>query len=83
MPTILLVKGWRIFFYSNEGNEPMHVHARKGDAECKFWIYAERFEIEEDFANGLKPQLRREIRQIIFEHFEVICAAWTTYREGQ
>ena len=55
MPTILLVKGWRIFFYSNEGNEPMHVHARKGDAECKFWIYAERFEIEEDFANGLKP----------------------------
>ena len=85
MPTILLVKGWRIFFYSNEGNEPMHVHARKGDAECKFWIYAERFEIEEDFANVLKPQLRREIRQIIFEHFEEICAAWTTYtyREGQ
>jgi hypothetical protein len=36
MPTILLVRGWRLFFSSNEGNEPMHVHARKGGAECKF-----------------------------------------------
>jgi hypothetical protein len=62
VPTILLVKGWRVFFYSNEGNEPMHVHARKGDAECKFWIDAGRFEIEEAFEHGLTPQLRREIR---------------------
>ena len=32
MPTILYVQGWR--FHSYEGNEPMHVHAIKGDAEC-------------------------------------------------
>ena len=56
-----------VFFYSNEGNEPMHVHARKGGAECKFWIDAGRFEIEEAFANEMTPQLRREIRQVIFE----------------
>jgi hypothetical protein len=83
MPTILLVKGWRIFFYSNEGNEPMHIHARKGAAECKFRIDSARFEIEEDFMNGLTPQLRREIRQIVFEHFEEICAAWIAYKERQ
>ena len=83
MPTILLVKGWRVFFYSNEGNEPMHVHARKGGAECKFWIDSNRFQIEEDFASGLTPQLRREIRQVIFEHFDDICAAWNAREKGQ
>ncbi len=24
MPTILLLFGWRLFFYANEGNEPIH-----------------------------------------------------------
>ncbi len=33
MPTILLIMGWRLFFYANEGNEPIHVHCRKGDTE--------------------------------------------------
>jgi len=44
MPTILYVQGWRFHFYSNEGNEPIHVHAVKGDAECKYWLQPERFE---------------------------------------
>ncbi|MBV8847137.1 MAG: DUF4160 domain-containing protein [Bryobacterales bacterium] len=47
MPTVLYVKGWRFHFYSNEGNEPMHVHAIKGDAECKYWLYPDRFDIAE------------------------------------
>ena len=50
MPTILIVRGWRFFFYSNEGNEPMHVHARKGEAECKYWIRPEAFDIELDLS---------------------------------
>ena len=55
MPTILLVRGWRVFFYANEGHEPIHVHARKGDADCKFWILAERFEIEEPYSFRVTP----------------------------
>jgi len=67
MPTILY-HGWRFHFYSNEGNEPMHVHAIKGDAECKYWIHPDRFDITEDFEYNCTPRLRREVRQII-EHF--------------
>ena len=47
MPTILIVRGWRVFFYSNEGHEPVHVHARKGEAECKFWLLPESYDIDE------------------------------------
>jgi Domain of unknown function (DUF4160) len=31
MPTILVMLGWRLFFYANEGNEPLHVHCRNGE----------------------------------------------------
>lgn len=76
MPTVLHRKGWRVFFYSDEGNEPLHVHARKGDAECKFWLHQDLFEIEEVWSHGLTPRLRREIRQIIYDNFDAIAEEW-------
>jgi uncharacterized protein DUF4160 len=82
MPTILLVLGWRFYFYSNERNEPMHVHAVKGDAECKFWLHPDRFDIEEAFEFNLTPRLRREVRRVLFEHFEEICGAWRKHFKG-
>ncbi len=42
VPTILMVKGWRVFFYSNTGTEPMHVYVRKRDAEACHPSYGER-----------------------------------------
>lgn len=35
MPTILNIKGYRFFFYSNE-HLPIHIHLEKGDATAKF-----------------------------------------------
>jgi hypothetical protein len=82
MPTILYVQGWRFHFYSNERNEPMHVHAVKGDAECKYWLHPDRFDIVEDFEYNCTPRLRREVRQIVFEHFDQIVAAWRQHFGG-
>jgi Domain of unknown function (DUF4160) len=79
MPTVLFVQGWRFFFYSNQGNEPMHIHAIKGDAECRYCLYPELFDIAEEFEYNCSPRLRREVRQIIFEHFDEISAAWQEY----
>ena len=78
MATILTLWGWRLFFYSNEGNEPIHVHARKGDAECKFWFHPDIFDIEEVWAYNLTPRLKREIRQIIFQHYDIIVTEWNS-----
>ncbi len=76
MPTVLLVRGWRVFFYADEGQEPVHVHAKKGDAECKLWLHTELFDLEEAWAYGMTPRLTREIRQIVFDHFDDIVAEW-------
>ncbi|WP_110297644.1 DUF4160 domain-containing protein [Blastomonas natatoria] len=40
MPTVLRERGFRLFFYSDEGSplEPCHVHVTKGDGEAEFWL---------------------------------------------
>ncbi|WP_353744831.1 DUF4160 domain-containing protein [Hydrotalea sp. AMD] len=40
------------FFYSNKGNEPIHIHAEKGDMECKFWFWVDQVKIKEAFAHN-------------------------------
>ena len=81
MPTILMILGWRFFFYSNERNEPIHVHCRKGDAEAKYWLDVRNFEAIEALSFNMKPADNRTVRRIIFEHFDYIVAQWNELQE--
>ena len=76
MPTVLLIAGWRLYFWSNENSEPMHIHVEKGDMECKFWIDEVNFEITLALEFNLTPAARRDVKKIIFEHFDYIVAEW-------
>jgi hypothetical protein len=40
VPAIFRYKGYRFFFYSNEGvpREALHVHVRRENAVAKFWL---------------------------------------------
>lgn len=82
MPTVLLILGWRVYFFSNERNEPIHVHARKGDAECKYFLREDIYDIEEAWSYNLSPRLRIEIRKIIFDHFDLIVSEWHRHMGG-
>ena len=79
MPTILLILGWRLYFWANESNKPIHVHAEKGDMECKYWLDTENFEIKEALSYNLTPQAKREIKKIIYEHFDYIVIEWDKF----
>ncbi len=80
MPTVLIMLGWRLFFFSNEGNEPIHIHCRKGEMECKYWLDRKNFDIEEEFAYNLSPKDKRQVRKIIFDHFEHIEEQWDEFQ---
>ena len=58
MPTILRESGFRFFFYSNENNEPAHIHIEKGDATAKIWLQPIEVENNYGFSN-------REMNQIV------------------
>jgi hypothetical protein len=81
MPTILVILGWRLFFYSNEGQEPIHVHCKKGDKEAKYWLDVSIFDIQEAHALNLSPSDKREIRKIIFEHYDYVVEQWNLFQE--
>jgi len=62
VPTILVLLGWRLFFYANEGNELMHVHCRKGEREYKYWIDEDNFDIRESYSYNLSLSDKKQIK---------------------
>ena len=68
-----------MFFYANENNEPIHIHCRKGERECKYWLIRDLFDLDEAYAFGMSPRDKREIKKIIFEHFEYIEEQWDEF----
>ena len=81
MPTILYIRGWRLYFYANEGNEPPHIHARNGDIECKYWLRPDTFDIEEAYAYNINPAKRRRIRKIIFANFDYLVSEYENFQQ--
>lgn len=83
MPTVLMIFGWRFFFYSNEGNEPIHIHCQKGEAEGKYWLDTEAFEAVEARSYNMSPADKRMVRRIIFAHFDYIVQEWDRFQEAR
>ncbi len=81
MPSILQINGWRFFFYANENNEPPHIHVSKGDADCKYWLYPKKFDIKEAYSYNCSLSEKRQIRKIIFEHFDYIISEYNKFHK--
>jgi len=64
MPTVMKLGSFRFHFYSDEGNEPPHIHIETPDGECKFLLDPVRLSRNK----GVAPQSIRQIERIIFEH---------------
>ena len=76
MPTILRKDGFRFFFYSNENDEPAHIHVQKGDAEGKIWLVPNT---KIDYLHGYTNAEVKQIAIIVFEFSEHFKAEWNGY----
>jgi formylmethanofuran dehydrogenase subunit A len=83
MPTILLIDGWRFFFYANERNEPIHIHCRKAEKECKYWLDVDNFDVIESYTYNMNNKDKRIVKKMIFEYFEVIEKSWDDFQKGK
>lgn len=77
MPTILLLNGWRFYFFADEGAEPV----AKGDAKAKYWLNAESYEVIEAVSIGMSPADKRMVRKIIYNHFDYFLEEWNSFQE--
>jgi hypothetical protein len=75
MPVILRHRGYRFFFFSNEGEppEPPHIHVRRGEAVAKFWIFPQ-VSLEESY--GMSPSELRELAGFIENNKEFVRRRW-------
>jgi len=72
MPTILRIKGFRVFFFSHEGDEPAHVHVRKGDGVAKFRLGPVKLQ----YNDGFKNRDLTAIVAILEAHEEELIRKW-------
>ncbi|MCO5125198.1 MAG: DUF4160 domain-containing protein [Rhizobacter sp.] len=78
MPVVFRYRGFRFFFYSNEGSprEPLHVHVMGEGGEAKFWL---RPEARVAFSDGLNASTLRELTGVVQGNAELIERTWHEY----
>ncbi len=78
MPVVFRYKGYRFFFYSNEGNplEPLHIHVRKGEALAKLWLTPE-VSVAESYA--MKSSELRVLMEVAEQNHELIERYWNEF----
>ena len=79
MPKIFEKNGFRFFFYSAEGDEPCHVHVKKGEGDGKIWLEPE---LKEEYLVDFKSQEKTQIRKIVRERRDYFIQRWYEYFEG-
>jgi hypothetical protein len=78
MPVVLRIKGFRFYFFSNEGMELKHVHIIKAEAAGKIWL--EPF-VRPEYYYGFIPKEIKQIEEIVNSHLELLNNAWDEYFE--
>jgi Domain of unknown function (DUF4160) len=62
-PTIHREGPFRFFFFSNEPNEPPHVHVQAAGASAKIWLHAVSVAQNQGFAAQELNQILRIVRE--------------------
>ena len=75
MPTVLYINGFRFYFFSNENNEPMHIHIEKAEGSGKIWL--EPFEIE--YLYGFTKKQEKQIKEIAQNNLETFKNKWNEH----
>lgn len=74
MPHVITDRGYRLFFYSNEGDprEPIHVHVESANGVAKVWVNPES--IAE--SHGYSGKEQRDIVKLVAHHRNLIVRKW-------
>jgi hypothetical protein len=73
VPTVHREQGWRFFFWSNERDEPPHIHARSGEAYAKVWLGPPVTLAE---SHDCSPRQLRAILEVVTAERAMMEQAW-------
>jgi hypothetical protein len=76
MPKLFEIRGIRYFFWSNENNEPIHVHVTKGEANGEIWLEPS---IKVAYLIGFNNSEEKDILDTIQQHSENFKNKWNEH----
>lgn len=78
MPVVFRHKGFRFYFFSNEGDprEPMHVHVGKDGVDAKFWLWPD---VVVAYNDGFSARTLRELAEVVTHRRREIANAWNEF----
>ena len=75
MPTILRSGPYRVYFYSQEPNEPPHVHVDRDKASCKVWLAP----VALSLSLGFSAKELRDILRLVSLNRAILMKAWEEF----
>lgn len=82
MPSIFEIIGYKIYFWSNENNEPIHIYISKGNPvanSTKVWITKNGGCILANNNSRIPQNDLNKLLPIIAEHYFLIVSKWKEY----
>ena len=76
MPTVFQKDGFRFYFYSEEGNEPMHIHVAHGEGRAKYWL---KPHVVLAASIAMRAKEIKKARMLVQEHYQLIEERWNEY----
>ena len=79
MPTVRQEGPYRLFFFSNENDEPPHVHVEDGDNLVKFWL--EPVSLARNY--GFADHKLRRIQSLVQKYQAECLRKWNEHFSSQ
>lgn len=79
MPSLFQISGYWVYFWSNENNEPIHVHVSKGKPSqngTKIWITRAGGAILANNKSNIPENELNKLLEVISAQFFLICSEW-------
>ena len=82
MPSLFTVSCYKVYFWSDEGNEPIHIHVSKGKPSpdaTKLWLTAGGGCIVASNGSKIPQSELNKLAEFIRAQFFFICDAWKQF----
>jgi hypothetical protein len=79
MPTVLRAGRFRFYFFSNEGQEPPHIHVKAAEKQAKYWLDP----VELAAIYSFNTRELSTIEWIVREYRDDFLEAWNEHQSAQ
>lgn len=82
LPSLFTVSGYKVYFWSNEHGEPIHVHISKGKPSpnaTKIWLTRSGGCILANNGSQIPAKELNELMEFVSAQFFLICSEWKRF----